>query len=141
MEHEEIIDKIAALLKEYLSSQNQNGFLQYKNPAELQKIMELDEYKDGTDWSQIFEWIKKYLTYSVKTNHAGFVNRMWVGANLPSILGEMVTAVSNTSSCTYESAPVSTLMEKYMLQEMLDLVGFKKGEGQMTTGSRPICWQ
>ncbi len=35
-----------------------------------------------------------------------------MGANLPSILGEMVAAVSNTSSCTYESAPVSTLMEK-----------------------------
>ena len=135
MEPEQIMDKIAGLIKEYLSSQKQDSFLQYKDPSELREILKLDEYKDGAEWSQIFTWIEKYLAYSVKTNHAGFVNRMWVGANLPSILGEMVAAVSNTSSCTYESAPVSTLMEKYMLQEMLDLVGFKNGEGQMTTGS------
>jgi glutamate/tyrosine decarboxylase-like PLP-dependent enzyme len=135
MEPEQIISKIADLLKSYLSNQKQNDFLQYKDPAELKEILKLDEFKDGAEWPQIFDWIEKYLTYSVKTNHKSFVNRMWVGANLPSILGEMVVAASNTSSCTYESAPVSTLMEKYMLQQMLDLVGFKNGEGQMTTGS------
>lgn len=135
MKPEQIINSISDLIKTYLSSQKQNKFLQYKEPAELREILKLDEHKDGAAWSQIFTWIEKYLTYSVKTNHTGFVNRMWVGANLPSILGEMVAAVSNTSSCTYESAPVSTLMEKYMIQQMLDLVGFKNGEGQMTTGS------
>jgi glutamate/tyrosine decarboxylase-like PLP-dependent enzyme len=60
---------------------------------------------------------------------------MWVGANLPAIVGETITALTNASACTFESAPVSTLMEKYMIGEMLDLVGFKNGEGQMTTGS------
>jgi len=135
MEHEQIIDELAELIKTYLSDQKKNGFLKYKDPIELSKILKLDDHKDGADWPQIFMWIEKYIAYSVKTNHAGFVNRMWVGANLPSILGEIVAAISNTSACTYESAPVSTLMEKYMLQEMLDLVGFTNGEGQMTTGS------
>jgi len=135
METEQNMDKIVSLIKEYLSSQKQNSFLQYKDPIELGKILKLDAYRDGAGWPQIFTWIEKYLAYSVKTNHTGFVNRMWVGANLPSILGEIVAAVSNTSSCTYESAPVSTLMEKYMIEQMLDLAGFKNGEGQMTTGS------
>ena len=135
MKPEHIINDITDLIKTYLANQKQDRFLQYKDPSELGEILKLEEYRDGAQWSQIFTWIEKYLAYSVKTNHTGFVNRMWVGANLPSILGEMVAAVSNTSSCTYESAPVSTLMEKYMIQEMLDLVGFKNGEGQMTTGS------
>jgi glutamate/tyrosine decarboxylase-like PLP-dependent enzyme len=135
MESKQIINDITGRIKEHLSNHKQGRFLQYKDPTELGEILKLDEYSDGAEWSQIFTWIEKYLTYSVKTNHTGFVNRMWVGANLPSILGEMVAAVSNTSSCTYESAPVSTLMEKYMIQEMLDLVGFTNGEGQMTTGS------
>lgn len=135
MESEQMINTIFDLIKVYLSSQKQGRFLDYKNSADLGEILKLDEYKDGAEWSQIFKWIEKYLTYSVKTNHTGFVNRMWVGANLPSMLGEIVAAVSNTSACTYESAPVSTLMEKYMIREMLSLVGFKNGEGQMTTGS------
>jgi glutamate/tyrosine decarboxylase-like PLP-dependent enzyme len=51
------------------------------------------------------------------------------------VIGEMVTAITNTSACTFETAPVSTLMEKYLLGTMLDLVGFTGGSGQMTTGS------
>lgn len=135
MEQREIIDRVAALLKEYLSSQKENGFLCFKGPAELGEILRLEDHKDGADWPDIFWWIEKYLGYSAKTNHPNFVNRMWAGANLPSIAGEMIAAASNTSSCTFESAPVSTVMEKYMIKEMLDLVGFKHGEGQMTTGS------
>lgn len=135
MEQREVIDTVATILKEFVPSQQKNSFLTFKKPNDLREILHLGDFKDGAGWPQIFWWVGKYLEYSVKTNHPNFVNRMWVGANLPSIVGEMVAAVSNTSSCTYESAPVSTLMEKYMIKEMLDLVGFKHGEGQMTTGS------
>lgn len=135
MQQQEVIDTVATIVKRYLSGQKENGFLRFKNPAELEELLQLDYYRDGADWPEIFRWIEKYLEYSVKTNNPGFVNRMWAGANLPSVAGEIVAAVANTSSCTYESAPVSTLMEKYMLREMLDLVGFTSGEGQMTTGS------
>jgi hypothetical protein len=34
----------------------------------------------------------------------------------------------NTSACTFESAPVSTIIEKYLIQTMLELVGFDRGE-------------
>ena len=56
------------------------------------------------------------------------------GVNLPSNVGKMVAATSSTSACTYESVRVSALMEEHMIGEMLELVGFKNGEGQMTTG-------
>jgi len=135
MEQRDVIDTVAAIVKKYLSDQGENGFLHYTEPADLMEILQLDHCQDGAEWADIFRWIEKYLEYSAKTNHPGFVNRMWAGANLPSLVGEMVAAASNTSSCTYESAPVSTLMEKYMIKEMLELVGFTNGEGQMTTGS------
>jgi glutamate/tyrosine decarboxylase-like PLP-dependent enzyme len=135
MEQREIVSKVTTVLAEYLTSSKENGFLHFKKPEELREILHLNDFKDGADWPQIFWWIEKYLEYSARTNHPNFVNRMWAGSNLPSIAGEMVAAVSNTSSCTFESAPVSTVMEKYMINEMLELVGFKHGEGQMTTGS------
>lgn len=135
MDQSEILERLFSLLNNYLISQKQNGFVSYNNPQELEDILELNKSNNPGNWSEIFSWIEKYLHYSVKTAHPGFLNRMWEGANLPSVLGEMVTAASNTSSCTYESAPVSTLMEKYMLDQMIELVGFRSGEGQMTTGS------
>ena len=60
---------------------------------------------------------------------------MWTWWNLPSTLGEVVVALMNTSACTFESAPVSTIIEKYLIETMLHLVGFQWGEWQMTTGS------
>lgn len=135
MKQQEILDQINNLLKKHMANQGDGKFVDYFPPEELRERLRLDDRNGRGNWSRIFQWVQAYLDYSVKTGHPGFVNRMWATANLPSIVGEMVAAATNTSACTYESAPVSTLMEKYMIGEMLDLVGFTNGEGQMTTGS------
>ncbi len=135
MEQEEIFERLLHILEQYSQKQKHGQFVEYLDPAELRKELLLEEQEGGEDWDQLFGWVEQYLRYAVKTTHPSYVNRMWAGANLPSIIGEMVTAVTNTSACTYETAPVSTLMEKYMLEVMLKLVGFTNGVGQMTTGS------
>ena len=135
MDDNEVFEQLMTVVQNYYTSRRSGKFLEYKSPVELGQILELDKSAEPGDWQEIFQWIEKYFAYSIKSHHPSFVNRMWVGANLPSIVGEIVAAVSNTSACTYESAPVSTLMEKYMISQLLDLVGFVNGEGQMTTGS------
>jgi glutamate/tyrosine decarboxylase-like PLP-dependent enzyme len=135
MNDNRVFARLFEVIEEYYTSQKNGKFLDYRSPTELRNILDLEQPGKTGDWQEIFAWVEKYLTYSVKTHHPMFVNRMWMGANLPSIVGEIVAAVSNTSACTYESAPVSTLLEKYMVRQMLDLVGFTDGEGQMTTGS------
>lgn len=135
MNDQAVLKRLFTVLEEYYASQHNGDFVDYKSPSELRSLLQLDR-DDGTgNWEAIFAWIEQYLKYGVKTAQPAFINRMWAGANLPSMLAEMVVAVSNTSACTYESAPVSTLFEQYMIRQMLDLVGFQRGEGQMTTGS------
>jgi hypothetical protein len=46
------------------------------------------------DWAQLFVWVQQYLNYSPNTGHTGFANRMWSGANAPSILGEVIVALN-----------------------------------------------
>jgi len=135
MNEKNLFAQLLKVIEQYRLAEKNGNYLEYRSPAELSEILDLDRPEKPGDWQEIFHWVDKYLTYSVKTNHPAFVNRMWVGANLPSIVGEIVAAVSNTSACTFESAPVSTLLEKYMIDRMLDLTGFVNGEGQMTTGS------
>ncbi|SHO48591.1 pyridoxal phosphate-dependent decarboxylase family protein [Desulfopila aestuarii] len=131
----DLFRRLFDVLEQHSREQNCGNFLQYHSPAELTALLDLDRENTEGDWDPIFSWISQYLEYGVKTSHPSFVNRMWAGANPPSILGDIVVAATNTSACTYESAPVSTLFEKYMIEQMLELVGFKNGEGQMTTGS------
>ncbi len=135
MNEKTLFEHLLKLIEQYRASQRTGKFLDYHSPVELSKILDLDRPGKTGDWQEILHWVETYLAYSVKTSHPGFVNRMWVGANLPSVVGEIVAAISNVSACTYESAPVSTLIEKYMIRQMLQLVGFANGEGQMTTGS------
>ena len=135
MEQEKIFERLLQIITRYYRDVESGRFVEYLDPGDLQSLLNLDGGQETENWEQLFSWVENYLAHAVKTSHPGYVNRMWAGANLPSVIGEMITAITNTSACTYETAPVSTLMEKYMLRTMLDLVGFKNGTGQMTTGS------
>ncbi len=133
MDHKQLINALLPYVQRLALKKDK--FVEQHNPEQLSRLLHLDQEQTPENWEQLFSWIEKYCRYSVDTGHPGFVNRMWAAANLPSVLGEIVTALTNTSACTFESAPVATLMEEYMLEQMLTLVGFDKGEGQMTTGS------
>ncbi len=133
MQESDLLKKIAQT-RQQTKLKSSNSLVNYQSIEALSKQLDLN--KSGVqNWQQLFTWVAQYLEYSPDTSHPNFANRMWSGANPPSIVGEIVTALSNTSACTFESAPVATLMEAYMLEQMLDCVGFKQGEGQMTTGS------
>lgn len=130
MNTSKILDEISSILE----STHPRPILEYKDHDTLVDILDIDKECDG-QWDDIFHWVKQYFQYSIDTTHTNFANRMWSSANLPSILGEIAVALNNTSSCTYESAPVATIMERYMIDTMLNIIGFKNGSGQMTTGS------
>ncbi|MBM9537043.1 pyridoxal phosphate-dependent decarboxylase family protein [Desulfobulbus alkaliphilus] len=135
MEQEKIFERLLQILNRYYHERETGNFVTYLDPEVLRRELHFEDSAGNQDWEEIFSWVEQYLAHAVKTSHPGFVNRMWAGANLPSVIGEIITAITNTSACTFETAPVSTLMEKYMLRTMLDLVGFTNGSGQMTTGS------
>lgn len=135
MEQEQIFERLLQVLSRYFSQRETGTFIDYLDPDQLRQQLRLERQDEEGDWEAVFAWVEQYLAHAVKTSHPGYVNRMWAGANPPSMIGEMVTAITNTSACTYETAPVSTLMEQYLLRTMLALVGFDNGSGQMTTGS------
>jgi len=135
MNQKEIFDKLFKIINKYNNNKENYGVVEYKEQQELKKLLDLDKEKDSTNWDDIFIWVEKYLKYSLNTNNPQFLNRMWAWATPASQIWEIITTITNTCSSTYESAPVATIMEKYMIQTMLDEVGFNKWEGQMTTWS------
>lgn len=135
MDQETIFARLMTIISRYLQDRETGPFVRYLDPGELRRRLQLSDPRGRGDWEELFSWVELYLAHAVKTNHPTYLNRMWAGANLPSIIGDMIVALTNTSACTFETAPVSTLMEKYLLATMLDIVGWADGTGQMTTGS------
>ncbi len=131
----DVFNRLLAILKDYRATQKSGSVLDYHAPANLRDKLDLQKESAAQSYDQVFDWVETYLKYAVKTGHPQFWNRMWADANMPAIIGEMVSTIAHTSACTFESAPVSTEMEKYLIDEFLSIANFKNGEGQMTTGS------
>ncbi len=123
------------ILKTYRAEQKNGPVVAYESPQNLRDKLNLKRQSPPYDYDALFAWVDEYLRYAVKTGHPQFWNRMWADANMPAMIGEFISTIAHTSACTFESAPVSTEMEKYLIDEFLSLAGFDNGEGQMTTGS------
>ncbi|PHS22678.1 MAG: pyridoxal-dependent decarboxylase [Robiginitomaculum sp.] len=135
MTENDVFDRLFQIMARYRNSQNDGPVVTYHSPADLREQLDLTQESAPEGYDALFDWVEKYLKYAVKTGHKQFWNRMWADANMPAMIGEMISTIAHTSACTFESAPVSTEMEKYLIDEFLNLAGFKGGEGQMTTGS------
>jgi len=103
-------------------------------PDDLEAKLDLRLDDSGVDEDTLLKFLDEYLRYSIRTGHNQFFNQLFSGFSAHAFVGEMVSAVTNTSMYTYEAAPVATLVETTVLKKMLDLVGFEDGNGTFTTG-------
>ena len=118
-----------------LSNKGENSkLINYKKPEELKEIIDFEIHKEGLNFEKIFKLITQYLEYSVNTGNHQFFNQLYGGFNLPAFMGEVVSAIANTSMATYEVAPVATLIETELIQKMCRITGFQNGDGIFVTG-------
>jgi glutamate/tyrosine decarboxylase-like PLP-dependent enzyme len=126
------IDLIYAKKKSMGTSSNE---VAKTTPEAVEAFFDLDTEIAPEDSDQLIQIVQSYINSAVLTDSYKFMNRMWAGANFPSILGEIVTAAIQSDAGSFEAGPASVVLERYMISQMLELSGFTEGEGQMTTGS------
>ncbi len=136
LKEKKILKKIHSLSKSYIKKlQNPNSpVTQYQTPFELKKKENLKITNKGEGLNQLLHLSKTYLENSVLTGSENFYNQLFSGFSLPGYVGEILTALNNTSMYTYEVAPMATLIEKELIKTMSDLIGFKNKEGTFVTG-------
>lgn len=110
--------------------------LEYRTPEELESEIgnALSLPQEGLGLQGIADQLEPVLRFSPKTSHVHFFNQLFAGFDVPSILADFVTAALNTTSYTYEIGPVTTLIEKKLIQRLLQLVGFENGDGVFAPG-------
>ncbi|KAK0059351.1 cysteine sulfinic acid decarboxylase [Biomphalaria pfeifferi] len=66
--------------------------------------------------------------------HPHFFNQLYGGIDLHALSGAWLSDALNTSQYTYEVAPVFTLMEKVVIEEVKGLIGFETRDGLFCPG-------
>lgn len=117
-----------------LGSNTSQKVLNYMPPDQLKKAFDVYVNKDGISFEKLLSLFQQYLEYSVNTGNHQFFNQLYAGFNLPAFMGEVITALTNTSMYTYEVAPLATMIEKEMISKMCSIIGYLPGDGIFVTG-------
>ncbi len=132
----EILNKLLKLFNNYHNKidNSESNALTYFAPKELREKLDFSITSGSSSYNELLKAVENYLIFSVKTSHKQFFNQLFGGYNLPSIIGEMTAGITNTSMYTYEMSPVATLMELELVEKMCNYIGYKKGDGILTSG-------
>ncbi len=116
--------------------QNQAILSQYQpyNMAKSALTPFLPDGKPHQDWQLIIQACEYYAKHTINTHHAQFANQLWSGQSQASLMGEVLSVMTNTSMATFETAPMATIIENHCLKWLKQLFGFEMGEAQMATG-------
>ena len=104
------------------------------SPQDLHKIVGIGLDEQPTT-QNLLEMVDNIFKYSIRSNHPCFFNQMGMGGTeVIGILGEAIAAAVNHAMYTYEMAPVTTLMERELIAQLLKLAGFESGDGMFNPG-------
>ncbi|KAK6970781.1 cysteine sulfinic acid decarboxylase [Biomphalaria glabrata] len=108
--------------------------VEFLHPADLAQCIDLKLSLEPTCDKTLLNLCEKIIHYSVQTGHPHFFNQLYGGIDLHALSGAWLSDALNTSQYTYEVAPVFTLMEKVVIEEVKGLIGFQTGDGLFCPG-------
>ncbi|XP_076455984.1 cysteine sulfinic acid decarboxylase-like [Babylonia areolata] len=129
-------DVVPIILQEALreGTSADSKVVEFKHPEELRNILDLALTNTPTNNDKLLDLCRQIIRYSVKTGHPRFFNQLYGGIDQYGVAGAWLTESLNTSAYTFEVAPVFTMMEKAVMEEMLRLIGFPEGDGVFCPG-------
>ena len=131
---DQFLNDVFLTLQQYITkSAETENVVTVKKPESLKKILpSLSE--DGVSDTALVQELKTILDHSVSTIHPMFLNQLFGGFDAAAWAGEVTSTLLNPTMATYEVAPILTLIEKRLVNELLEMMGFERGEGIMVTG-------
>ncbi|KAG0206433.1 hypothetical protein BGX28_002105 [Mortierella sp. GBA30] len=122
-----LITRMKDLLVEYMEQSRQtDGLLvDYREPEELERIMDFSLPDQGVGPEGIFPTITQTLQHSVNTFSPRFMDKLYAGSSPIGVLAELLLAGLNGNSHVYHVSPVFTLMEVHVTRALARLFGFR----------------
>ena len=134
LNEEKFLNDVFLTLKKYVS-QNvvNNPVIKSSTPDEMNHLIPAINAR-GVDQDSFIKELEFILDRSVRTNHPLFLNQLFGGADPLALVGDFVASLLNPTMATFEVAPVLTVIEKRLVNQLLQMTGLNQGEGIMVTG-------
>ena len=108
-----MLDAVVDRLSSYLESASSPGdpVTEAATYEQIRRTTDVKLPRVGHGIEALLEDVDNVLRSSVRTHAPGFMNPLWGGISLPSLVGEILW-YHNTSMATYELSPFATLVER-----------------------------
>lgn len=131
---DQFLNDVFLTLQEYIrESRNSDSVIKPSHPEKIKQLVP-EITSEGVSSEKLLAELKTILNQSVKTIHPLFLNQLFGGLDEAAWAGEVASALLNPTMATFEVAPVLSVIEKRVVNELLDMLGFERGEGIMVTG-------
>ena len=102
--------------------------------TDLARRFDVSLGQEASTTAQLEQALTHFLEYSPATASKQFYKLLYAGLNREALLGDWVTALTNSTMHTYQVSPVATLMELELIKQWNQLLKFDQGEGVMLSG-------
>ena len=124
------------LVRELLADEAQNPVAEYIPSAKLFDRLDLKLQKDGISTAELEASLKDLIFTTPRTATNAFFNQLFGGRQEKAILGDLLSVILNNSMYTYKAAGPQIGVEKAVLREICDMVGWwdKTSDGTLAPG-------
>ncbi len=132
---EQSLEIFNRLVKDLLADEDQNPVAEHIPSAHLYKRLDLKLQKDGISALELEKSLKDLVFTTPRTATNAFFNQLFGGRQEKAILGDLLSVILNNSMYTYKAAGPQIGVEKTVLREVCDMIGWgENADGTLAPG-------
>jgi sulfinoalanine decarboxylase len=117
------------LITVFLEDELQNPISGYIKPKEVEKVLDIKLGKEGVSDNELKKLLKKLILKTPKSSSKLFFNQLFGGRNSKAVLGDLLAVMLNNSMATYKIAGPQVAVEKEILSQVYNLIGYDNNAG------------
>jgi len=117
------------LIKVFLEDENNNPVAEKIEPNQVKNVLDISISNEPTNDKDFKKALKELLLKSPKTSSNLFFNQLFGGRHSKAVLGDLLAVFLNNSMATYKIAGPQVAVEKEILSQVYNLIGYDKNAG------------
>ncbi len=123
------------LVNELLADEVQNPLAKYIPSTDLYEQVDLTLQKEGISSQELEKALKDLVFATPRTATKAFFNQLFGGRQDKAVLGDLLAVILNNSMYTYKVAGPQIGVEKVILREICDMIGWdENSDGTLAPG-------